>query len=1154
MSAFAARGDGGGDKKKKSRRASTNSNVRRRRTKISSRFFTTVADSIGTFASNIVSGMDMRKRSHTTESLEGEQSGADGRATKSGRRQQSDNGADNPKIFASDVRKPGRFSRTLSVSHINDRSETRSGEYTLHSPKEINANRSDHLRCRVCETLIPEAALEAHTPICVEHQKTLRVVKDVDVAMAKLRAHYLAKYAKAWPKDILQEVNRVVDNATEVAPDDPTATHVLGECSRLVKGLVKRCSDNYRLVGVLHKLSAYISRKHVSTRTIVVKAFELDSIAMLPLSPALTKGRKMILGPGAKINSGSKFGNGRNEGATDAAGRGSNDERTEFNVPFFPCLDNDECLDALVPKSLRGGGGGDIRYRRAISFHYDPKVEANNIHKINKKGLDAVSRNLLDGSRRKISPKKVTIHDFNIIKPISKGAFGRVYLVSKKNTGDLYAAKVLSKAEMKHKNETKRVRKERNIMTNLKLNNPFVVKLIYSFQTSKNLFLLMEYQPGGDLHSLLVNLGALEEDIVRIYVGEIVLALKSLHASGCVHRDLKPDNILIGRGGHIKLTDFGLSEDGVQRRTNRHRRSRSSTLRVSTLERSRLAYESSILHNGSTSGSSILERELEQSNSGSEGKALAESGATKWKKRNGTRVSELQPIKVSDSKGFLESASKVLGNSLRGGLTLFDRLLPQKFSTENERASWDEQGSSFSAGSGKSVTPRLSAISEEGGRENIATVSSRVSVDSLKLSRDSLSFELDPEDPSLLLPSSVKLVRDSSNKNLPDLLIMRRESSVNGLTALGARGSSYEDLAADKMEDDSGTKGSTGENDCRGTPDYLAPELLLGKSHTFSVDYWALGVIVYELLCGVPPFNAETVEEIFTNIKTRNFRWPGEEYISQPAHDLIDKLLQVNPKVRYGAKEIMSHRVFEGVDFDGLYKSDPPFIPVLENAFDTSYFDNRELEDLKELLQDEDSGSAIVHEEGAEDGAGDGVSGNVSSVLTPEDASKLRAESPRAGSPPPGKSATTDNLDELKKGSDNMLNALHKMHSGENNVLEFIESMDALGSTGDRADSPVQKRNGSPTPKDLNLANVAKDYLHLTPTTTKKKGLGKSRDRPMGPSSLVYMKSDGSDTSDGSGTGLTRAVRAFSFENLDELAQQNLKLVEEREKEKNNEN
>ena len=88
--------------------------------------------------------------------------------------------------------------------------------------------------------------------------------------------------------------------------------------------------------------------------------------------------------------------------------------------------------------------------------------------------------------------KKVTIHDFNIIKPISKGAFGRVYLVSKKNTGDLYAAKVLSKAEMKHKNETRRVRKERNIMTNLKLNNPFVVKLIYSFQTSKNLFLLME--------------------------------------------------------------------------------------------------------------------------------------------------------------------------------------------------------------------------------------------------------------------------------------------------------------------------------------------------------------------------------------------------------------------------------------------------------------------------------------------------------------------------------------------------------------------------------------------------------------------------------------------------------------------------------------
>ena len=105
----------------------------------------------------------------------------------------------------------------------------------------------------------------------------------------------------------------------------------------------------------------------------------------------------------------------------------------------------------------------------------------------------------------------------------------------------------------------------------------------------KNLFLLMEYQPGGDLHSLLMNLGALEEDVAKLYVGEIVLALRYLHNSGCVHRDLKPDNILIGRDGHIKLTDFGLSEDGVQKRQDKIRRRANSNVSWNISRRSNLS-------------------------------------------------------------------------------------------------------------------------------------------------------------------------------------------------------------------------------------------------------------------------------------------------------------------------------------------------------------------------------------------------------------------------------------------------------------------------------------------------------------------------------------------------------------------------------------
>ncbi|THU45320.1 hypothetical protein C4D60_Mb02t16630 [Musa balbisiana] len=280
-----------------------------------------------------------------------------------------------------------------------------------------------------------------------------------------------------------------------------------------------------------------------------------------------------------------------------------------------------------------------------------------------------------------ISKDRTSIDDFEIIKPISRGAYGRVFLAKKRTTGDLFAIKVLKKADMIRKNAVESILAERDILITVR--NPFVVRFFYSFTSRENLYLVMEYLNGGDLYSLLRNLGCLDEDVARIYIAEVVLALEYLHSLGVVHRDLKPDNLLIAYDGHIKLTDFGLSKVGL--------------------------------------------------------------------------------INSTDDL----SGPAVTGTSLYG-------------------------------------------------------------------EDDTHAF------------ASERLNQQERRK---------KRSAV-------------------------------------GTPDYLAPEILLGTGHGASADWWSVGVILFELIVGIPPFNAEHPQKIFDNILNQKIPWPqvpGE--MSFEAQDLIDKTI-----------------------------------------------------------------------------------------------------------------------------------------------------------------------------------------------------------------------------------------------------------------------
>ncbi|KAF9740833.1 Cobalt uptake protein cot1 [Paraphaeosphaeria minitans] len=147
--------------------------------------------------------------------------------------------------------------------------------------------------------------------------------------------------------------------------------------------------------------------------------------------------------------------------------------------------------------------------------------------------------------------------NFSTLKIIGKGAFGEVKLVQRRNDGKIYALKSLVKAEMFKKDQLAHVRSERDILA--ESDSPWVVKLHTTFQDSTFLYMLMEFLPGGDLMTMLIKYEIFTEDITRFYMAEITLAIEAVHKLGFIHRDIKPDNILLDRGGHIKLTDFGLS-------------------------------------------------------------------------------------------------------------------------------------------------------------------------------------------------------------------------------------------------------------------------------------------------------------------------------------------------------------------------------------------------------------------------------------------------------------------------------------------------------------------------------------------------------------------------------------------------------------------
>mmetsp|Transcript_3102 Transcript_3102/g.9473 ORF Transcript_3102/g.9473 Transcript_3102/m.9473 type:complete len:461 (-) Transcript_3102:82-1464(-) len=162
-------------------------------------------------------------------------------------------------------------------------------------------------------------------------------------------------------------------------------------------------------------------------------------------------------------------------------------------------------------------------------------------------------------------PGRRHLKAFHLIKVIGKGAYGTVYQVRHRPSGGIYAMKVIRKDRLQSENDKKQAVVERNVLALLAAEEeddlPFIVRLHCAFQTSQRIYLVMDFANGGELFFHMKKEQLMSEEVARFYGGEIILALEFLHSKGILHRDMKPENVLLDMDGHVMLTDFGLAKE-----------------------------------------------------------------------------------------------------------------------------------------------------------------------------------------------------------------------------------------------------------------------------------------------------------------------------------------------------------------------------------------------------------------------------------------------------------------------------------------------------------------------------------------------------------------------------------------------------------------
>ncbi|KAK5781462.1 cAMP-dependent protein kinase catalytic subunit TPK2 PWA37_003613 [Arxiozyma heterogenica] len=176
----------------------------------------------------------------------------------------------------------------------------------------------------------------------------------------------------------------------------------------------------------------------------------------------------------------------------------------------------------------------------------------------NNTGENPVKKSLLP-QRSTVSKGKYSLNDFQIMRTLGTGSFGRVHLVRSVHNGRYYAIKVLKKEQVVRMKQIEHTNDERRMLKLVE--HPFLIRMWGTFQDSRNLFMVMDYIEGGELFFLLRKSQRFPNPVAKFYAAEVTLALEYLHFHNIIYRDLKPENILLDRYGHIKITDFGFAKE-----------------------------------------------------------------------------------------------------------------------------------------------------------------------------------------------------------------------------------------------------------------------------------------------------------------------------------------------------------------------------------------------------------------------------------------------------------------------------------------------------------------------------------------------------------------------------------------------------------------